>query len=172
MTSATVFALSGNRLTGSLPPGIASLHFLQELLLGRNHLSGNLNAIFNATAQTSLTTIQLNNNQFTGILPTEVFRLPQLLTFAAVSNCFHGQLPDNLCRARTLRSLILDGFGTASTCRNEFLPGVSSSYTLRHTLGQPLPACLLQMPNITALHLSGTGLTGSLPADVTLSSTL
>ena len=35
-----------------------------------------------------------------------------------------------------------------------------------------LPVCLLQLPHITTLHLSGNGLTGTIPNDVQFSPTL
>ncbi len=42
-----------------------------------------------------------------------------LQNLAAVSNCFRGRLPSNICNASALVSLALDGLSTASSCRHK-----------------------------------------------------
>ena len=94
--------------------------------------------------------------------------LPSLKVFAAAANCFVGsQLPvAELCQARGLRTLILDGL--SSGCRvpiwgSHNLAGFTGTVSA-HDLDGQFPACLLMnLPLITTLQISGLGLRGQLP---------
>jgi Leucine-rich repeat (LRR) protein len=193
MTALDFFYANDNFLSGSLPDSFNQLSSLQELqlynnslsgplsgkfltlsrltyaLMSDNRFSGSLDGAFNATLQTKLTTIEVNNNQLTGTLPDEVFKLPALLNFVAVSNCFHGTIPASACNASILGGLILNGLSSATSCRRA-LP--SGAYLLSRSVGGTVPTCLLQLPNLTTLHLSGNKFTGSIPSAVVLSDTL
>jgi hypothetical protein len=70
-----------------------------------------------------------------------------------------------------LQVLALDGLGTASSCRRDISP-VTATYELSNKFSHGIPNCLFSMPNLTLLHLSGNELTGQLPSDKALSSTL
>jgi hypothetical protein len=142
---------------------------LTYALLSGNRFTGPLDDAFNATLQTNLSTIEVNNNQLTGTLPDELFKLPALLNFVAVSNCFHGTIPPSACNASVLSGLILDGLSSATSCRRT-LP--SGAYLLSRSVGGTVPICLFRLPSITTLHLSGNKFTGSVPSTVALSTTL
>jgi Leucine-rich repeat (LRR) protein len=193
MTALQFFYASDNLLHGSLPDSFKQLSALQELqlynnslsgplygkfstlsglnlvLLSTNRFSGPLDDAFNATLQTNMSTIQVNNNQLTGTLPDEVFKLPALLNFVAVSNCFHGTIPLAACSSSALSGLILDGLSSATSCRRA-LP--SGAYLLSRSVGGTLPVCLFQLPALTTLHLSGNKFTGSVPSTLALSNIL
>jgi hypothetical protein len=128
-------------------------------MLHNNQLRGNIANLFNPSQQRNLSTVQLSGNQLTGTLPAAAFLLPNLTSFAAVSNCFDGPLPEHAtCESLSLTALVLDGLHSASSCKR--------SASLSHKafrLGR-LPPCLLSSPNLVTLHLSGSGLTGSIPA--------
>lgn len=164
--------LYSNKLSGQLPESIQQMGNLSALLLYDNHLSGNLHHVFNATLHISLSTVQISNNELTGALPTELFRLPALLTVVAVGNCFTGALPENICNATNLRTIALDGLRSAANCRKLLIPGVSSAYQVAQPWSGTLPSCLLSMPLLTTLHLSGNGYTGTIPTVGSLGSTL
>jgi Leucine-rich repeat (LRR) protein len=159
--------LSSNRLTGTIPASFQHLNSLQVLMLHNNHLRGNVEALFNTRAQGNLSTVQLSNNQLTGTLPAAAFLLPSLSSFAAVDNCFEGPLPEEaICGSASLSALVLDGLHSAKSCKR--------SGSLQHSafkLGT-LPPCLLTMPGLVTLHLSGSGLTGSFPSQTNISATL
>jgi Leucine-rich repeat (LRR) protein len=193
MTELTFFYVNDNLLRGTLPDSFKQLSALQELqlynnsfsgplsgklstlpelsyvLLSDNRFTGSLSGAFDATLQTQLTTIEVNNNQLTGTLPDEVFKLPALLNFVAVSNCFHGTIPPAACNASALSGLILDGLSSATSCRRT---QPSGAYLLSRSVGGTVPICLFQLPSITTLHLSGNKFTGSIPSTAALSTTL
>jgi Leucine-rich repeat (LRR) protein len=156
--------LSGNRLTGTIPASLRQLSSLQVLMLHNNQLRGSVAELFNPSKQRNLSTVQLSGNHLTGTLPAAAFLLPSLNSFAAVDNCFEGPLPEGaICHSANLDALILDGLHSAPSCVR--------SVTVSHSafkLGQ-FPSCLLTLPRLTTLHLSGNGLTGSFPAGVNIS---
>jgi Leucine-rich repeat (LRR) protein len=161
--------LFNNHLHGSVPTTFSGLKALNLLQLQNNFLSGPIEHMFNASLQRSLQIVLLNSNQFTGPIPSEPFNVPDFSQLSAVDNCLRGSIPDNVCRSASLNILALDGMGTASRCRSSVFPGVSSSYVSRHpALQGSIPSCLFSMPNLTTLHLSGTGAAGTLPYDLQL----
>jgi Leucine-rich repeat (LRR) protein len=158
--------LSSNRLTGTIPASFQFLASVQVLMLHNNQLRGNIASVF-SPLQTNLSTVQLSRNQLTGTLPAAAFLLPSLSSFAAVDNCFEGPLPEEtICSSPSLSALVLDGLHSASSCKR----GVSLSHHA-FKLGA-VPQCLLSMTNLATLHLSGSGLTGSLPTEANVGAVL
>jgi Leucine-rich repeat (LRR) protein len=159
--------LSSNRLTGTLPAKLQDLSLLEVLMLQHNKLHGSIDTLFNAATQANLSTVQLSGNQLTATLPAAAFLLPSLSSFAAVDNCFEGPLPDEaMCSSTSLTALVLDGLHAA-----ECNKGAQSVWHSGFVLGT-LPSCLLRMRSLNTLHLSGSGLTGSLPAVANISAVL
>ena len=76
----------------------------------------------------------------------------------------------------TLNDLIMDGLYTSPACRQLIFTDSSASktspYTLKSNLFSKLDPCVLMMDNLRTLHLSGNGLTGSLPNILYISSNL
>jgi Leucine-rich repeat (LRR) protein len=158
--------LSSNRLTGTIPASFQQLISLQVLMLHNNQLRGNVAHAF-SQSQTNLSTVQLSGNQLTGTLPGTVFRLPSLSSFAAVGNCFEGPLPEAaICSSASLSALVLDGLHSASECKRS-APVSHHAFKIG-----TLPLCLLSMSSLATLHLSGSGLTGSVPTEVNVSAVL
>ena len=166
MSSLTYLQLSYNRLTGSVPSSLSNLTELTILNLRDNFLRGTLESCFSAATQTKLRTVDLSNNQFQGTLPEQLYSMRSLKTIAAVSNCFEYSITPAICGSPGLENLVLDGLQSATACRSYFLPGLSRSYEVKHPFHSSLPACLFSMASLLVLHLSGNGLTGSIPADV------
>lgn len=165
-------SLFNNFLEGTVPPSFSRLRNLVLLLLQNNQLTGPIMNIVNATHQPYLRTLQLSDNQFTGDIPDEPFRIPGFSQFSAVSNCLHGSIPHNICNATALNILALDGVGTARNCRILLFPKLTESYRIRHVIPGGIPTCLFHLPRLITLHLSGNGLTGSLPSDLALGDAL
>lgn len=157
-----------NLLEGSIPTSFSTMATLRELQVQHNRLTGSIENVFSAV-HTSLNTVLVAKNQLTGTLPAILFTLSSLNTLVAVGNCFIGTLPATVCEARSMKSLVLDGLSSSTSCRNLFLPHVSSSYTIRQSVHGTIPACLFSLPAINTLHLSGNGFTGEIP-DITAAS--
>ena len=152
---------------------ISKLPSLNRFFVQDNHLSGNLDKVFNGSYQRYLNNVQLSNNQFTGELPEQLFLSSSLVSVSAVSNCFHGSIPDSICLNTKLQTLALDGLVCASSCRKKILPGLSSSYISDRKIIGGIPYCLWLMTNLQVLHISGNSLTGTLPTSkIILSSAL
>eukprot|EP01032_Pedospumella_encystans_P007828 gene7828-9336_t len=163
--------VQNNLFTGSIP-ALANLTEVTSISLTNNKLSGTLENVLDPVQNALVTTLQFSNNQFTGTLPEEIFQIAELSTFAAVSNCFTGSLPRSICSSTSLNTLILDGLHSATSCRNNILPGVANRYILEAKIEGGIPACMFAVPNLKTLHLSGNGLTGILSADLGISTDL
>jgi hypothetical protein len=155
--------VNDNLFDGSLPVSISKLYNLNRIFLQNNVLSGNLDIVFNGN-HLNLQFIQLSNNQFTGELPEQLFLSSDLISMSAVSNCFHGTISSSICLNKNLETLALDGLVCASSCQIKILPGISSAYVSSHSITGGIPPCLLSMPKLELLHISGNGLTGTLPS--------
>ncbi len=171
-----VLDIDENLFTGTVPETLSNLIFLQELMIQNNFFVGNLDKLLNCSKQSFITNIDVSGNSFTGTLSTGIFtRSTQLSSFAAGNNCLVGTIPSDICQAKTLVSLTLDGLATAENCRKYLFSGLSSQFTgfvVNRFIGSTIPICLFEMPNIQLLHLSGNGLSGSIPKDLNISSSL
>eukprot|EP00249_Psilotum_nudum_P004951 c18454_g1_i4 orf=536-2632(+) len=74
MTNLAYLDLSFNTLTGNLPQSFSSLFSLSTLYLQNNQLSGDLNVL----ASLSLHDLNVENNQFTGWIPSTFSSIPNL----------------------------------------------------------------------------------------------
>jgi Leucine-rich repeat (LRR) protein len=194
-----ILYLSGNGFTGSIPPSITGLRKISTVNMSSNGLSGTVNNLFNGlnhleililsnnqfeghldnlvnnTLQKVLNTIDISNNQMSGTIPKELFlnSSNHLLSFAAVKNCITGTIPQEVCSATELTALALDGLHTSARCVTQILPfSKSQSYLIPESLKGTIPSCLYQMQYLEVLHVSGNGITGSLPKHVELSTSL
>eukprot|EP01032_Pedospumella_encystans_P015226 gene15226-17432_t len=142
--------LYSNYLTGTLPSSLAAMTQLQIMLVQDNDLYGDPAPAFDRTTQLSLESVDLSSNQFSGALPVTVFG-PALVTFAAFDTCFDGAIPEEICQAKQLESLALDGM-------------TSSPKVVTEVAGS-VPHCVWSgLPNLTTLHLSSNSLTGTIPS--------
>jgi Leucine-rich repeat (LRR) protein len=154
------FNVYSNMFTGPLPAAMSQLARLQLILVQSNHFTGNLAPAFNRTAQKLLHSVDVSVNKFTGDVPSEAFGA-QLLAFSAFQTCLAGRIPEAVCDAREMQSLVLDGL--TSACAMRIWPAIPSSPKTIHEVTGKIPECIWAMPNLTVLHLSSNGLTGTLP---------
>ncbi|KAL6187414.1 hypothetical protein ACLB2K_038813 [Fragaria x ananassa] len=89
--------LSGNALSGSVPPQICDwLPYLVTLDLSNNRLSGSIPPeIVNCKF---LNTLLLNDNGFSGSIPYELGRLDRLKKFSVSNNGLSGTIPPDLSK--------------------------------------------------------------------------
>ena len=120
----------------------------------------------------SLVILDIANNRLTGALPTSLLGLPNLQVLDASINCLTLKLSDEICESDSLQYLILDGLYSASSCRPTFPIRVYDTiYQSQSTVVTDVPPCLYSISQLRYLHLSGNGITGSLPENAVLSST-
>ncbi len=115
--------------------------------------------------------LDISSNSFAGDLPT--FLPLSLQVFSASTNCFRGSFPQEWCLLGNMTSWILNGLSSSSYCQKALFPGTSiKTFVTKYGTTNPLPACLLELPSLESLFLSGNELTGTLPNDYTNSSTI
>ncbi|KAM1456912.1 hypothetical protein ACFX13_035001 [Malus domestica] len=95
--------LQGNKLSGSIPVGIASMNSLMELQLGENQLSGEIPRM----PMNLQIALNLSSNLFQGPIPETLSRLSGLEILDLSNNKFSGEIPDFLTRMLTLTQLLL-----------------------------------------------------------------
>ncbi|PRP77044.1 putative LRR receptor-like serine/threonine-protein kinase, partial [Planoprotostelium fungivorum] len=92
--------LQGNFLTGPITPTITSLTGLTTLYAGGNLLIGSIPSM-----PSSIQSIVLNLNQFSGDFPASLCQLPQLSFLDISHNAIHSTLPDCLGQMSSLSVL-------------------------------------------------------------------
>lgn len=99
-------------------------------------------------AETSLVTI----HYFAGTLPIELLNLQNLTIFNAAVNCFDISLsiPISVCKSTSLEYLNLDGMSDNQDCQLSL-----DTRLLESSRSFAGLECLLEMPTLQTLHLSG-----------------
>ncbi|GJN41166.1 hypothetical protein PR202_gn00504 [Eleusine coracana subsp. coracana] len=96
--------LSGNNLTGNIPPELAALPCLAEIGLANNMLTG---PIPDLSSSSNLSIIHFENNQLTGNIPSYLGSLPKLNELYLQNNMLSGAIP----KALLSRSIAFDYSG-------------------------------------------------------------
>lgn len=170
--------MSNNHLSGTLPSFMMHISTLTQLLIDGNAFTGSPFTALNSSSQVILQAVNIGDNLFSGTLSRDFYNFPKLTAFAAVSNCFTGSIPD-ICDTEayyTLNILAIDGIGSNKNCPrnkafNEHRPATIKGLYQIQRFYSTLSSCLLTMPNLNTLHLSGNGLFGPIP-EVVLGSNL
>lgn len=166
LTSLTMLDYGENYFTGTLPPGLVNLLNLTTLLVSANYLSGSLSSILPAA---SLSTVDLNDNGFTGELPYSVFT-PSLKAFIAVKNCFRGPISSAVCSSTQLHTLDLSGLAAGNSCAAP-LNLIFLKVYFTAAIAGPLPSCIAELSYLTQYYVAGNGIKSSM-SDFTVSSSL
>lgn len=95
-------SLSNNLLTGGIPKELCNALSLMEIDLGRNFLFGTIEDTF--AKCTNLTQLVLGNNQIVGRLPEYLAELP-LMVLDVDSNNFTGRIPSSIWKSQSLMEL-------------------------------------------------------------------
>ncbi len=187
MSYLEIVYLSNNSLTGSLQ-SLANLDSLELCIIDHNAFTGSIPSLYNASelsifiAGNNLLTgtllpdgfpssteiIDVANNILTGELPMELFSLPELQIFSAGINCMTARFTDEVCNAHLMDTLLLDGLHSAISCRIIVPMRFFDTIYASSQSVSSLPSCIYSLPSIIKLHLSGNGITGSLPVDAIL----
>ncbi|KAL4191491.1 hypothetical protein AMTRI_Chr07g30240 [Amborella trichopoda] len=101
----SVFVLSGNNFTGSLPLSIRNLSMLSDLDLSENHFTKSLPSSIGNLSK--LTYLLLNENNITGSRPPSIENLSKLTYLFLFGNHFTGSLPPSIRNLSKLTYLLL-----------------------------------------------------------------
>lgn len=141
LTKLTTLRLSGRALSGEIPNSLYTLSNLSSLDLGQNLLSGKFSGAI-AIMSSSLTSLSLTSNQFTGSIPREIGQLTELKNLNMDDNYFNFVSQADLGRLTKLEMLSI---------RNNALKG-----SLPSTIGNSLR-------NLRGLFLNNNEFTGTIP---------
>ena len=138
----TGLSLSGNQLTGPVPPELGNLASLELLSLDDNELTGPVPPELGNLA--SLEELSLSGNQLTGPVPPELGKLSSLEWLHLSGNQLTGPVPPELGKLSSLEWLHLSG----------------------NQLTGPVPPELGKLSSLEWLYLSGNELTGWVPPEL------
>ncbi len=187
MSYLQVVYLSNNLFTGSLGP-LVSLERLEYCILDRNLFTGSIPSLYNTLRLymfsvgnnlltgsllpygffNNISIINVANNMLSGELPMELFLLPKLSVLSAGINCMTARFNDLVCNSSELDTLLLDGLHSSFSCRSTIPIHLYDTIYASSKTVSSIPPCIYSLPNITSLHLSGNGITGSLPTDAVI----
>ncbi|KAL9285073.1 hypothetical protein ACSQ67_024603 [Phaseolus vulgaris] len=142
-TNLSFLSLAVNDLTGPLPLSLASLSRISELGISDNSFSGELSPSL-ISNWTQLISLQLQNNNFTGKVPTHIGLLKKINFLYLYSNQFSGPIPVEIGNLKEMTELDLS--------QNQF--------------SGPLPSTLWSLTNIQVMNLFFNQLSGTIPTDI------
>ena len=156
--------LSGQELTGTVPPELGGLHLIKHLSLSRNSLTGEIPSelahLFN------LKHLLLNRNSLTGEIPSALGGIEGLQNLYLNGNSLSGRIPPELGDLRSLRSLILDDNSLTGGIPSELggMTALEQLYVRDNGLTGEIPQELESLPDLDQLFLDGNDFTGCIPA--------
>ena len=162
----TELSLSGNNLSGTLPPELGDLAHLRRLTLYGNQLTGPIPPELGRLSE--LTRLDLRHNRLNGTIPVELGALARLDTLLLSNNQLSGSIPGELGNLRSLRRLRL-GFNQLSGSLPAELGNLGSLVRLtlgRNELTGSIPPEMGNLWAIQILSVSRNNLTGAIPAEL------
>ena len=162
----TRLVLHDSGLTGSIPPEIGSLSYLEELTLFDNQLSGPIPIEMGSLS--NLQRLSLWGNQLSGPIPTQLGSLSNLQVLWLSRNELSGPIPTQLGSLANLQSLYLLGNQLSGPIPIEIgsLSNLQSLYLGGNELTGEIPTELGSLSNLQVLWLSGNQLSGPIPTQL------
>ncbi|MDE0395413.1 MAG: Ig-like domain-containing protein [Gammaproteobacteria bacterium] len=160
--------LSGNELSGPIPPELGNLATLEVLHLEDNNLSGPIPPELADILR--LKQLSLSYNKLSGPIPPELSSLPSLWHLELLDNELSGPIPPELGNLTSLLSLDLGYNGLTGPIPPELgkLASLNGLYLGHNDLTGPVPAEFGGLSSLLKLHLTNNPrLSGPLPVTLT-----
>ncbi|KAK7854724.1 putative leucine-rich repeat receptor-like serine/threonine-protein kinase, partial [Quercus suber] len=160
--------LKAQNLTGTLPPELVNLPYLEEIELTLNYLSGTIPQQWGSF--TRLLNIFLTSNNFTGEVPETFAGLMTMNDLRIGDNNFSGKIPDFIQNWTNLEKLVIQASGLNGPIPRHiaFLENLSDLILRSCNITGQLPEYLWKMNKLTTLDLSFNKLTGEIPSSYNL----
>ncbi|XP_047320312.1 receptor-like protein Cf-9 [Impatiens glandulifera] len=97
-----IFGASNNKIKGEIPPSICNMNSLELLDLSQNELEGPIHPCF-ANFSTSLSVLDLRNNNFSGGIPATCAENNMLTILSLNGNQLQGPIPESLSLCNNLQ---------------------------------------------------------------------
>ncbi|XP_019223999.1 PREDICTED: receptor kinase-like protein Xa21 [Nicotiana attenuata] len=156
--------LSFNPLNAVLPKSIGNLSLQWFSAIGCNlkgHIPNEIGNLIN------LSSLELEDNDFTGIVPTTISSLTNLQQLSLGVNRISGPFPNGLCELSSLFFLKLSQnqmWGSIPTCLGD-LTSLREVYLDSNNFTSSIPSSLWNLKDILKLNLSSNFFNGSLPLE-------
>ena len=162
----TSLTLTGNGLSGAIPPELGDLSNLRVLNLGVNELSGGIPP--ELANLTNLQWLDLELNELSGGIPPELAALTNLRELDLGSNELSGGIPPELADLTNLQWLNLGGNELSGGIPPELadLTNLQGLYLGGNELSGRIPPELGRLTNLEGLSLWGNELSGSIPPEL------
>ena len=158
--------LASNQLTGPIPPRLGNLSNLSTLAISYNQLTGPIPSELGNLS--NLRRLAIDSNQLTGPIPPELGDLSGLTHLELLENRLTGPIPSELGNLSNLSVLYLGWDGLTGPIPPELgnLTNLSFLYISWSDLTGPIPPELGNLTNLSSLYLAGNGLTGLIPPEL------
>ena len=155
--------LSGNGLTGPIPPELGQLTRLMHLSLADNELTGPIPPELGNC--TRLENLYLNRNQLTGPVPPQLGNLPRLQILYLNDNQLRGAIPPQLGNLSQLKTLLAFRNQLTGAIPPQLgnLPRMAFLHLHQNQLTGPMPPQLGNLLQLESLNLNDNQLTGAIP---------
>ncbi|XP_011015296.1 PREDICTED: probably inactive leucine-rich repeat receptor-like protein kinase IMK2 [Populus euphratica] len=170
--------LSHNSLSGLIPVSLTSSSSLIFLDLQYNNLSGAIPNSWGATQKKNnflpLQHLSLNNNFFSGSIPSSLGKLRELQDISVSHNQINGAIPVEIGGLSRLRTLDLS-YNAINGSLSDSLSNISSLVLLNlqnNYLDNQIPEAIGKLHNLSVLNLKRNQFSGHIPATIGNISTL
>ncbi|GLU18030.1 hypothetical protein SLE2022_343520 [Rubroshorea leprosula] len=154
--------LKVQNLTGTLPPELVRLPYLQNIDLSLNYLSGSIPAEWGSM---QLVNISLVGNRLTGLIPKEIGNISTLQYFTVEFNQLSGPLPPELGDLTHIENLHLTSNNFTGELPTTFarLTSLQDFRIGDNQFTGRIPSFIQNWTNLTKLVIQASGLMGSIP---------
>ncbi|MCD9640281.1 hypothetical protein HAX54_025483 [Datura stramonium] len=158
----------GNKFTGALPESICKLSKLEELYLQENGFSGFLPSCIGGVK--NLRRLDVHSNKLSGVIPESITSLTNLESLCLQDNFLSGNIPENIGTLQLLKELDLSNNSLTGIIPRSIvkLYSISILYLNANQLeGEiPLPSKPGQLSSLSFLRLQNNRLSGTIPKSI------
>ncbi|CAL0303723.1 unnamed protein product [Lupinus luteus] len=159
--------LKSQNLSGTLPPELVRLPYLQEIDLTLNYLNGTIPRQWGSL---NLVNISFLGNRVTGSIPKELGNITTLKSLVLEFNQLYGDLPPELGNLTQIERLLL----TSNNFSGEIPATFAKLTTLKHVrvgdnqFSGAIPSFIQSWINLEILVIQGSGFSGPIPSGISL----
>ncbi|KAK4576714.1 hypothetical protein RGQ29_027318 [Quercus rubra] len=158
--------LKAQNLTGTLPPELVNLPYLERINLANNYLNGTIPPKWGSF--TRLVNISLHGNRLTGSIPMELGNISTLKNLALEFNMLSGSLPKELGNLINIERLhVTSNYFTGEV--PETFAGLTTMKDFRigdNNFSGKIPDFIQNWTNLEKMVIQASGLNGPIPLHI------